>query len=841
MDDQKQSFSNTNSRDGDFFVSNEAADAADSLFDDMVFASTREFPFDITAAAAGINAPVTHAPITAFSKPQSHKLHISRFFTKDGTHPYDEIAWERRSAKITSADGAVIFQQDDVEVPSFWSQSATDIVAEKYFAGHLGQPERETSAKQLVNRVADAIAQWGIKSQYFALPNDAAAFSDELKWLLINQYGSFNSPVWFNVGIEEKPQCSACFILNIKDSKESIAEWYKNEMMIFSGGSGAGINISPLRSSKETIANRGKSSGPVSFMKGADAIAGTIRSGGKTRRAAKMVILNVDHPDIRDFIVCKWKEEEKAKALLSVGYDDALDGEIYNNIFFQNANNSVRATDDFMRAVIDDTEWNLRFVRSGEIEETVRAKDLMRLIAEAAWHCADPGMQFDTTINNWNTCSGTGRINASNPCSEYMHLDNSACNLASLNLLKFLTPSGDFNIGAYRAAIQIFIIAQDIIVGHSSYPTEKITKNANDYREIGLGYTNLGAFLMRLGLPYDSDSARAHTAALTSVLTGEAYRVSTELARAVGTFAGFSRNRESMLRVLRMHREDAKKIPASYIVQELKNASNSVWDEANALAIEYGVRNSQTTVLAPTGTISFMMDCDTTGIEPSFSLVSYKKMVGGGFLKLVNQSVEPALLNLGYSVLETKDIVDYVLANDRLEGAPHMKDEHLEVFDCATNAPGGNRAIHYLGHVRMMSAAQPFISGAISKTVNLPESATIEDIMNIYIDAWKVGLKAIAIYRDNSKGTQVLSTSRTKTRKSEKETVSAQVVNCRSRRIFALRGIRRRHARGSVYTRCQRRVNDIGTSGCNRCFNVGVSSIRRSGGNNNQKICAYSV
>ena len=693
-------------------------------------------------------------------------LAIKRFFTRDGIHPYDEIVWEKRSAKISSADGSVIFQQDDVEVPAFWSQSATDIVAEKYFAGHVGNPSREYSARQLMDRVADAITAWGIESKYFTQNgNDARIFNEELKYLLINQYGSFNSPVWFNVGVEKKPQCSACFILHITDDKESIAEWYRTEMMIFSGGSGAGVNISPLRSSREHIANRGKSSGPVSFMKGADAIAGTIRSGGKTRRAAKMVILNADHPDIRDFITCKWKEEEKAKALIEAGYSNALDGEIYNNIFFQNANNSVRASDDFMRAVLEDKEWNLRFVRSAEVAETIPARDLMHLIAEAAWHCADPGMQFDTTINRWHTCPHAGRINASNPCSEYMHLDNSACNLASLNLLKFINNDGTFDTKSFRSAVRIFIIAQDIIVGHSSYPTENIAQNTKDYRELGLGYTNLGALLMRWGMPYDSDIARAHSAAITSLLTGEAYRTSAEIAGGIGPFAGYYKNQIPMVGVLRMHGNAARAIDSSLLLPALYQEASAVWEEAIALCEEYGVRNSQATVLAPTGTISFMMDCDTTGIEPGFSLVAYKKMVGGGFLKLVNQSVEPALRNLGYTPEEAKEVMDYILSHDTIEGAPHITEEHLTVFDCATHAPGGKRAIHYLGHVRMMAAAQPFISGAISKTVNLPESATIDDIMNTYIDAWKMGLKAIAIYRDNSKGTQVLNTTRIKTSK----------------------------------------------------------------------------
>ena len=755
---------NSGSQGGDFFVPRQSPR---QVFNHEASAQLAVAPLFEDVVADERASPLSSIAADASWLPQKAAIALKRFFTRDDIHPYDEVMWETRSAKISSADGSVIFQQDDVEVPAFWSQSATDIVAEKYFAGHVGKPGREYSARQLIDRVADTITRWGTASEYFAKnTDDARIFNEELKYLLIHQYGSFNSPVWFNVCVEEKPQCSACFILNITDDKESIAEWYRTEMMIFSGGSGAGINLSPLRSSKENIANRGKSSGPVSFMKGSDAIAGTIRSGGKTRRAAKIVILDADHPDIHDFVVCKWKEEEKAKALIAMGYNDALDGEIYNNIFFQNANNSVRASDDFMRAVLEDKEWNLRLVRSGEVAETIRARDLMRTIAEAAWHCADPGMQFDTTINKWHTCSSAGRINASNPCSEYMHLDNSACNLASLNVLKFVKKDDNaFDVESFRSAVRIFIIAQDIIVGHSSYPTEKIAQNANAYRQLGLGYTNLGALLMRWGMPYDSDSARAHTAAITALMTGEAYRTSAEIAGAIGTFAGFEANREPMLDVLRMHAAETLRLDRSTLRDDLLRAAVLVWEEACAQAAQCGVRNSQATVLAPTGTISFMMDCDTTGIEPSFSLVAYKKMVGGGFLRIINQSVEPALRNVGYTQKETKEIMDYILANDTIEGAPHIMAEHLPVFDCATHAPGGKRAIHYLGHVRMMAAAQPFISGAISKTVNVPEHTTIEDIMNIYIEAWRMGLKAIAIYRDNSKGIQVLNTSSTRTSK----------------------------------------------------------------------------
>lgn len=701
---------------------------------------------------------------TFFRAPQNigAGLVIERFFSKDTIHPYDEIEWEKRDAKISSAKGEIIFEQKDVEVPKSWSQTATDIVTEKYFAGHVGSKNREVSVRQLLDRVADTISSWGISSGYFASTKDAQIFNEELKSLLVNQMGSFNSPVWFNVGIEKKPQCSACFILSITDDKESIAEWYRTEMFVFANGSGTGINISPLRSSLEYISNRGRSSGPVSFMKGADAIAGTIRSGGKTRRAAKMVILNANHPDIENFITCKWKEEEKAKELIALGHDDAIDGEVYTNVFFQNANNSVRVTDEFMKAVEEDGDWNLRYVKTNEVARIVKARNLMRLIAEAAWHCADPGMQFDSTINKWHTCPATGPITASNPCSEYMHLDNSACNLASLNFLKFLKPSGEFDVVSYKKAIRIFIIAQDIIVDHSSYPTEKIERNAHDYRELGLGYTNLGALLMRWGFPYDSDAARAHCSLLTSILTGEGYAISAEIAEVKGPFAGYEKNKVHMLNVIKMHGEEAQKIEKKYILPYMYEAAQEPWRIALERGELHGIRNSQTTVLAPTGTISFMMDADTTGIEPSFSLVAYKKMVGGGFLKIVNQSLRHALVNLGYAENEVKKIVDFVLTNDTIEGAPYLKEEHMSVFDCATNAKNGLRSIHYLGHVRMMAAAQPFISGAISKTVNLPESASIEDVMNTYVDSWKMGIKAIAIYRDNSKGSQPLNTSKTK-------------------------------------------------------------------------------
>jgi ribonucleoside-diphosphate reductase alpha chain len=695
---------------------------------------------------------------------------IARFFTREDVHPYDEVVWEKRRAVIFGASGNVVFEQNDVEVPQSWSQTATDIVCEKYFSGHVGRVGRETSVRQLIDRVADTISGWGFQYGYFKDKEEGVIFNEELKAILVNQYAAFNSPVWFNVGVSEHPQCSACFILSVEDNKESISQWYRDEMFIFSGGSGAGLNVSTLRSSKENIANRGKSSGPVSFMKGADAIAGTIKSGGKTRRAAKMVVLNVDHPDIRNFITCKWREEEKAKALIAAGYSDAIDGDVYNNIFFQNANNSVRVTDDFMRRAIDDGEWELKAVTTGDVIEKVRAKELLHLIAEATWNCADPGMQYDTIINKWNTAAVTGRINGSNPCSEYMHLDNSACNLSSLNLLKFVREDGSFDVERFRRAARIMIIAQDIAVGGSSYPTEKITENAKAFRELGLGYANLGALLMFKGLPYDSEKGRAYAGAITALMTGEAYLTSTYLTERVGTFDGFEVNKKPMLKVLRMHRDAVDSINASYVQKDLLTVAAKAWDKAVERAEKMGVRNSQATVLAPTGTIAFMMDCATTGIEPAFSLITYKKLVGGGFLKIVNSTVPSALKNLGYKAEEVDGIVKYIEDHDTIEGAPYIKEEDQPVFDCAVYAQGGKRAINYMGHIRMMAAAQPFLSGAISKTVNLPSSATIEDIMNVYIEAWKLGLKAIAIYRDGCKGAQPLTTSRTKEEVSDDET-----------------------------------------------------------------------
>ncbi|CUS89124.1 ribonucleoside-diphosphate reductase class II [Candidatus Kryptonium thompsonii] len=688
-------------------------------------------------------------------------LKFHRFFTKPGVHPFDEIQWEIRDAVITNEKGEVVFEQKGVEVPAFWSMLATNIVVSKYFHGQVGTPEREYSVKQLIERVARTITNWGIRDGYFASDEDADIFYNELAYLLVNQYASFNSPVWFNVGIEEKPQASACFINSVQDTMESILELVKTEGMLFKYGSGTGTNFSTLRSSKEKLSGGGIASGPVSFMRGFDAFAGVIKSGGKTRRAAKMVILNVDHPDIIDFIKSKAEEEKKAHILIKAGYDPGFNvpGGAYDSVQFQNANHSVRVTDEFMKAVLEDKEWHTRYVTTGEICDTYRARDIMRMIAEAAWLCGDPGMQFDTTINNWHTCPNTGRINASNPCSEFMFLDDTACNLASLNLMKFRKEDGSFDVEAFRHAVDVLITAQEIIVDNASYPTKAIEKNSYDYRPLGLGYANLGALLMSLGLPYDSEPARAYAAVITAIMTGEAYRQSALIAKEMGPFRGYELNREPMLGVIRKHMSYVDKIDKSLIPEELYESAKKIWSETYELGQKYGYRNSQVTVIAPTGTIGFMMDCDTTGIEPDIALVKYKKLVGGGFLKIVNNTVPLALKKLGYTDKQIEEIVNYIDKNDTIEGAPHLKPEHLPVFDCAFKPAKGKRFIHYMGHVKMMAAVQPFISGAISKTVNMPNDVTVDDVMQLYIDAWKMGLKAIAIYRDGSKGTQPLSTS----------------------------------------------------------------------------------
>ncbi len=683
-------------------------------------------------------------------------------------NPYDQIEWEIRTAKIMKGDGAVVFEQNNVEVPSFWTQTATDIVASKYFRGQLNTPDREYSAKQMIDRVAMTIGGWGLKDGYFASEEDSHNFTNDLKWILINQYAAFNSPVWFNVGVHATPQCSACFILAVEDNMQSILDWYRDEGWIFKYGSGSGTNLSKLRSSKEPLSKGGFSSGPVSFMKGADGVANSIRSGGTTRRAAKMVILNADHPDIKNFIYCKKIIEDMTKALELSGIKDSIEAEIFNPytlLPYQNANNSVRVTDDFMKAVENDEMWELKGVTNGKIIERLPAREVLNWISDAAWHSADPGMQYDTTINNWHTCSNTGRINASNPCSEYMHLDNSACNLASLNLLKFAQDDGNFNADLFRKVVDTMTLAQDIIVDNSSYPTPNITKNAKDYRQLGLGYANLGSLLMFLGLPYDSEGGRILAGQITSLLCGEAYRMSALISDIKGPFNGFEKNKEPMLGVIAKHLDEAEKLYHKSVKfgpydEYLLSYARLVWNDALNLGKKFGIRNSQVTVLAPTGTIAFLMDCDTTGIEPELALIKYKKLVGGGVLKLVNNQVPIALMRLGYTEDQIKDISAYLIDKETIEGAPHILEEDLPVFDCSFKAQQGKRSIHYMGHVRMMAAAQPFISGAISKTVNLPNDATVKDVDEVFIQGWKLGLKAIAIYRDGSKSIQPLNVSK---------------------------------------------------------------------------------
>jgi ribonucleoside-diphosphate reductase alpha chain len=707
-------------------------------------------------------------------------IRFERTFTTPGIHPYDELEWELRDAVLTNwRDGTVSFEQRGVEFPTSWSMMATQIVAQKYFRGQLGTPQRERSVRQMVDRVADTITGWGIDGGYFADDESAQTFNAELKHLLVNQKAAFNSPVWFNVGVEEKPQCSACFILSVEDTMSSILNWYVEEGTIFKGGSGAGINLSTIRSSKETLKGGGESSGPVSFMRGADASAGTIKSGGKTRRAAKMVILNVDHPDIEEFIWAKAREENKIRVLREAGFDMDLDGADYASVQYQNANNSVRVTDEFMRAFEADTDYDLRAVTTGEVIERKSARDVMRQFAEAAWACADPGMQFDTTINDWHTCPESGRINGSNPCSEYMHLDNSACNLASLNLKKFYDYTlGRFDVEAYERAVEIVFTAQEIIVGYSSYPVESIGRNAIDFRELGLGYANLGGLLMSLGLAYDSDEGRAWCGALTALMTGAAYRTSAEIAKVTGPFNGYRKNETAMLRVIGKHRAAVDAIDPRPVPTDLLDAARRSWDQALALGTEHGFRNSQATVLAPTGTIGLMMDCDTTGIEPDLGLVKLKKLVGGGSMVIVNQTVPQALTHLGYTDEQVEAIVAYIDEHKTIKGAPALREEHTPVFQCAM----GDDAIHHMGHVKMMAAAQPFISGAISKTVNLPETATVEEIEDLHVQAWKMGIKAIAIYRDNCKVAQPLSVSKKDDGKADAPATVVETVNVPTRR-----------------------------------------------------------
>ena len=692
-------------------------------------------------------------------------LEFERFFSREGIDPFDEVEWEMRSAVIGNEKGELVFEQRDVEIPRFWSQQATNIVVSKYFRGQIGAPEREKSVKQLIGRVVDTITTWARSQQYFASEDDLQAFSDDLKHLLVYQKAAFNSPVWFNVGFEKHPQCSACFINSVQDTMESILGLAKTEGMLFKYGSGTGSNLSNIRSARELLAGGGTASGPVSFMKGFDAFAGVIKSGGKTRRAAKMVILNADHPDVEEFINCKVEEEKKAWALIDAGYDGSFTGPAYASVFFQNSNNSVRVTDEFMRAVMDDGEWQTRAVLPPhEVTATYKARDLMRQIAEATHICGDPGLQFDTTVNDWHTCPNTARINASNPCSEYMFLDDSACNLASINLMKFVRESdGEFDAVGFEAACRTLITAQEILVDNSSYPTPAITRNSHDFRPLGLGYANLGALLMSRGVPYDSDAGRDYAAAITAIMHGAAYAQSSKVSRDHGgPFAGYEANREPFLRVMRKHRAALKDIDKTHVPKDLMQAARTVWDEVIEMGEEHGFRNAQATVLAPTGTIGFMMDCDTTGVEPDIALVKYKKLVGGGLMKIVNQTVPMALQKLGYSAQQVKEIIEYIDENETIEGAPHVKDSHLPVFDCAFKPARGVRSIHYMGHIKMMGATQPFLSGAISKTVNVPKEASIEEIEQAYIDSWRIGAKAVSIYRDGSKRTQPLNTSRDK-------------------------------------------------------------------------------
>jgi ribonucleoside-diphosphate reductase alpha chain len=710
-----------------------------------------------TVGAAEEEGPMNstqHSTIPHSTTP-GDALEIKRFFTTPGTHPFDAIEWELRDARIGHGD-RVAFEQENVEFPKSWSQNATNIVAQKYFRGQLGNPAREHSVKQMISRVAGTIAGWGSQRGYFASAEDAETFEHELTHILLHQMAAFNSPVWFNVGFEEHPQCSACFILSVEDTMESILDWNTKEGNIFRGGSGSGINLSKIRGSMEPLAKGGTASGPVSFMRGADSWAGTIKSGGKTRRAAKMVVLDVDHPDIREFIWCKAKEEDKAEALRDAGFDMSIDGDGFKSIQYQNANNSVRVTDEFMQAVEDGGEWHLTARATGEpVGEPIQARELMREIAEAAYRCADPGVQYDTTINRWHTSPNSGRINASNPCSEYMHVDDSACNLASLNLMRFRRADGTLDVASFEHAVDVILLAQEIVVGPSSYPTEQIGANARAFRQLGLGYANLGAYLMSNGMPYDSDSGRETAAAITALMTGRAYRRSAEIAAAQGPYERYEENREAHNHVMRMHRDASYVIPEHESAdEELLTAARRSWEEAVELGERHGYRNAQATVLAPTGTISFLMDCDTTGVEPDFSLVKFKELVGGGQMTIVNRTVPLALQTLGYSETQVEQIEAHLAEHGTIVGAPGLAEEHMQVFDVAV----GERAISHMGHIKMMGAVQPFISGAISKTVNLPQEATVEDIADAYTQAWRLGVKALAIYRDGSKTAQALRT-----------------------------------------------------------------------------------
>jgi ribonucleoside-diphosphate reductase alpha chain len=700
-------------------------------------------------------------------------LVFERRFTDGKTSAFDMVEWEKRTALIGNEKGTTIFRQEGVEVPKGWSQTATNIVTSKYFHGKPGTSERENSVRQLISRVANTIVRWGEEGGYFADAESRDAFRDELTHLLVEQKMAFNSPVWFNVGVQPKPQCSACFINSVQDNMESIMGLTRTEGMLFKWGSGTGTNFSTLRGSKETLSGGGIASGPVSFMKGFDAFAGVIKSGGKTRRAAKMVILNIDHPDIVEFIECKMKEERKAHVLIGQGYDSGIDGDAYSSIFFQNANHSVRVTDEFMRAAEEDRDWWTRNITGGQPNEKLRARDLLAKVADSTWHCGDPGMQYDTTVNRWHTCKNTARINASNPCSEYMFLDDTACNLASLNLMKYRTSNGQFDVEGFRHAVDVTITAQEILVDNASYPTPKIAENSHAFRPLGLGYANLGALLMSMALPYDSDEGRDVAGAITAMMCGEAYAQSARIAERMGPFPGYDVNREPMLDVIRMHRDAIRGIQPDHVQTELFLAAQESWDTALQHGEKFGYKNSQVTVLAPTGTIGFMMDCDTTGIEPDLALVKHKKLVGGGLIKIVNNTVPEALMKLGYTPEQCSEIVSHIDKQGTVEGAPHLKAEHLPVFDCSLAPAGGGRSITWTGHVKMMAATQPFLSGAISKTINMPEESTIDDISQAYLLSWKMGLKAVAIYRDNSKRSQPLSAAGRKDEKKAEPTAAA--------------------------------------------------------------------
>jgi ribonucleoside-diphosphate reductase alpha chain len=768
------------------------------------------------------------------SQPTHSGVEFPRYFTsrlEAGKTPYDEVQWETRNATIGNDKGSVIFEQRDIEVPADWSQTATNIVASKYFHGKMGSPERERSVAELVHRVVDSIADWGIKDGYFASKEDGENFRNELAHLMLHQKAAFNSPVWFNVGVKEsrgygwffdpaqdtikkltgetRPQCSACFIVSVKDSLESILDLAKTEGMLFKWGSGTGSNLSALREEDAILSGGGRASGPLSFMKGFDAFAGVIKSGGKTRRAAKMVILNVEHPDVERFIWCKAKEERKAHTLIEAGYDSSLDGDAYSSIFFQNANNSVRATDEFMQAVVEDRDWWTKSVNNGAPVKRYRARDLMHELAEATWQCGDPGMQFDTTINKWHPCPNTARINASNPCSEYMFLDDSACNLSSLNLMKFVGPNGQFDVPAFRHAVDTLIMAQEILVDNAAYPTEKIAQNSHDYRPLGLGFANLGALLMSMGVPYDSDRGRDFAGAISGIMCGQAYLTSARIAASSGPFPGYEKNAQPFLEVIRMHRDAVHGINHRNVPAEMFQNAKKCWEDAYDLGKQSGFRNGQMTVIAPTGTIGFMMDCDTTGIEPDLALVKYKKLVGGGVIKIVNNTVPQALIKIGYTPEQVETIVSHIDSTGTIEGAPGLKPEHLPVFDCSFRPTNGSRSIHYMGHLKMMGAVQPFVSGAISKTINMPEECSVEDVMEAYIESWRLGLKAVAIYRDNSKKVQPMSSgqgSKTEKKNAAAATAAAVVKEAVAERV--------------VYRPVRRKLNDERPSITHR-FSIG--------------------